>query len=1036
MHRSFISICLFFQWIFAYSQSPDQVFSHITYNDGLSYNHVNCLLRDSKGYMWIGTVDGLNRFDGRHFKVFRKSHESNSLPNNTIHSLAEDHKGYIWGATDRGIFCYSPFTNDFTNYYEHSQLSNPQIGNILVDQSGTVWANNSMGLIRLDSVAHKFVAVECPSALKINGELTIKRKGMVESPDGKGIWLATLSGLIYFDKEQNTFYSHLDEPKSDLFFPSEASTLRASPKGHFWYFEDGQRKLIGFDPVTREIKFKIDLKNQIKPGEIAAIFEDEYNQVWLSNRAPEIYRINYLESNIVEKFVHKPEEKTSLLGDFFWDGYNDENGTLWLGTVGGISRSNKAHDFYKVHRPFENSTVNPGIINRIFIDPREEDLWWFIFRDDRLVTYNHNTRQLEEISPSSFTSFRGQKPQIILKVIFSEHHRLIVANNGIWTWSSMGKFIPVPIEGLPDSFEIVNAIFNKKENLMITDGTGIWSYNFANQKLVLIPYSKQNTLNKESISHSLMTLMDDQVWMISGDDILSYISESTEVLSFEISTDEAKSINGYYTSIKPDYQDNLWIVRKGDGIFQYNTKSSTYKKHTQSDGLIMDHMIDVEVDQENRIWAGGFNQFSIYNPENETFRNINLPMNENGFGSFNNRMIKLQDGHIICTLGDKVVEFYPDRVTSFSVKSKPLISNVIVNGREIINNENPLRLKPDENNLQIQFGILMDQEVSPYDMEYQLNGLDNEWHLNSSSFEAFYNNLPSGNYTFKVRALAKDKSWISEESNFELIIDTPFYKTIWFSLLLLLVSAYLIYALYNYRVRQIEKTEKLKTEFNKQIAETRLQALQAQMNPHFIFNCLNSINRYIIKNDVKNSSLYLTKFAKLIRLILDNSKHRYVPLSNELDALKLYLEMEAFRFEKKFQFHIDIDDQIDPNEILVPPLIIQPYAENAIWHGLLHKEEEGELKIIIKGEGNILEIEITDNGIGREKSMEYKNNQSETRKSYGMKLTEERLTYANDSILKNAKPEIIDLYKEDGSPAGTKVIIKLAMNESNQSNHS
>jgi ligand-binding sensor domain-containing protein/putative methionine-R-sulfoxide reductase with GAF domain len=210
------------------------------------------------------------------------------------------------------------------------------------------------------------------------------------------------------------------------------------------------------------------------------------------------------------------------------------------------------------------------------------------------------------------------------------------------------------------------------------------------------------------------------------------------------------------------------------------------------------------------------------------------------------------------------------------------------------------------------------------------------------------------------------------------------------------------------------------------MTEVEMQALRAQMNPHFIFNCLNSINRYIVKSDQATASLYLTRFAKLIRLILDNSNSKNVILSNELEALKLYIEMEALRFDKKFTYSVSVADNVSTDSLEVPPLIIQPYVENAIWHGLLHKETEGRLLIHVSlpSEG-MLQCEIEDNGIGRDKAKEMKSKSAISRKSLGMKLTEDRLSLLNKHAALNASIDIIDIKNGHGEATGTRVIIKI-----------
>ncbi|MCC6287498.1 MAG: histidine kinase [Chitinophagaceae bacterium] len=225
---------------------------------------------------------------------------------------------------------------------------------------------------------------------------------------------------------------------------------------------------------------------------------------------------------------------------------------------------------------------------------------------------------------------------------------------------------------------------------------------------------------------------------------------------------------------------------------------------------------------------------------------------------------------------------------------------------------------------------------------------------------------------------------------------------------------------------QKQEAERVLRDTQQKMAEIEMQALRAQMNPHFIFNCLNSINRYIVKSDQATASLYLTRFAKLIRLILDNSNNKSVSLSSELEALRLYIEMESIRFEKQFTYSISVDKDVQPDYIYVPPLIIQPFVENAIWHGLLHKETAGHLHISFSRKiQNILECVIEDDGVGREKAKELKSKSTSTKKSLGMKLTEDRLSLLNRQAMLDATVEVLDLKDRAGEASGTKVILKI-----------
>src|SRR6187401_3181418 len=175
-----------------------------------------------------------------------------------------------------------------------------------------------------------------------------------------------------------------------------------------------------------------------------------------------------------------------------------------------------------------------------------------------------------------------------------------------------------------------------------------------------------------------------------------------------------------------------------------------------------------------------------------------------------------------------------------------------------------------------------------------------------------------------------------------------------------------------------------------------MQALRAQMNPHFIFNCLSSINKFILKNDTDTASDYLTRFSRLIRQSLTNPQLSLIPLSDEIEMLRLYLDMERLRFSESFKYNIVYENTIEPETIYIPPMLLQPFCENAIWHGLMHKEGQGKLDIVMSMEKDQLKCVITDNGIGKAKAAELKSRSGEKEKSFGLKITTERLSLFNN----------------------------------------
>jgi hypothetical protein len=226
---------------------------------------------------------------------------------------------------------------------------------------------------------------------------------------------------------------------------------------------------------------------------------------------------------------------------------------------------------------------------------------------------------------------------------------------------------------------------------------------------------------------------------------------------------------------------------------------------------------------------------------------------------------------------------------------------------------------------------------------------------------------------------------------------------------------------------QLEKleSEKAKAEFQQQTTVLEMQALRAQMNPHFIFNSLNSINRFILENNKTQASEYLTKFSRLVRLILQNSQASLITLESELEALQLYLELEAVRFDHHFEFKINVEKDLDISAIKVPPLIIQPYTENAIWHGLMHKEEKGHLAIELFQQGEILCCKVTDDGIGRKKAAELKSKSASTHKSMGMRITADRIAILQQKRQMDSYIRVTDLVLADGSAGGTEVLLKI-----------
>jgi LytS/YehU family sensor histidine kinase len=261
-------------------------------------------------------------------------------------------------------------------------------------------------------------------------------------------------------------------------------------------------------------------------------------------------------------------------------------------------------------------------------------------------------------------------------------------------------------------------------------------------------------------------------------------------------------------------------------------------------------------------------------------------------------------------------------------------------------------------------------------------------------------------------------------AEFSFTIATPFWKKSWFWVLVSVAAMVILTVAIFTRIRRIKERERKEAEVRVALAGNELKALRAQMNPHFVFNSLNSIQHFILTNKSSDAGKYLNKFARLMRVILNNSEKSVITIREELEYLTLYIELEAMRFDNKFEWKIDIAEDIDTDYFEIPAMLLQPYVENAILHGLTPKGEGGVLEIIMRLQGNNLLCRIRDNGIGREKSREMRQlSNRKDHKSLGMKITSDRLELINNLQGSHLSMTVTDLKNEDGTPAGTQVDI-------------
>jgi two-component sensor histidine kinase len=340
-------------------------------------------------------------------------------------------------------------------------------------------------------------------------------------------------------------------------------------------------------------------------------------------------------------------------------------------------------------------------------------------------------------------------------------------------------------------------------------------------------------------------------------------------------------------------------------------------------------------------------------------------------------------------------------------------------------------LEHNQNSLTFQYAAIYLSNPGKVRYRYRMQGTDAEWLGPTRSRYATYAYLPHGNYTFEVEAYTEDQPALQSRATFGFTIEAPLYLRPWFLVLAASMLFGLVYLIVRKRVDQEkEKRVNLKLQYQSRMMTLETQSLNSSMNRHFIFNALNSIQYYINMQDKVSANRYLTSFARLIRKNLDSSEESQSRLTDELERITLYLDLEEMRFQGKFSYKIHVDPEIHLETMRVPAMMLQPFLENSIWHGILPLDRPGTIRIDISKQGNTCVIAIADDGIGYETSLRQKSQRNNGHVSKGMEITQNRMALFGKMTGLNYKVEgPAEIPGEDGLPTGTLVKISLPLQE-------
>jgi ligand-binding sensor domain-containing protein len=986
-----------------------QTFQSKTYTvkDGLSNNSVTYAVKDDNDFFWLATNNGLNRFDGNAFDhFFNNPADSTSIASNEIHNLFIDSKKRLWVTTMAGLSLYHPHSQSFSNYAPDTTVLS-KIGSsypgIAEDNNGKIWIGCSYGLLIFDPVTKKFTNSGWAAfASKVKPAdanhsrvvvLSIKIKNSNE------YWILTTYGLFSVHTQTKKFSYYPYEGIKD-YYGCQLNYI--DNKGTLWIgtYNHG---IISYSPAANKwMEHKTPLHKLQQTNWDWAYGITQFSGdtlVYFSQKEPVFIKtindssIAITDSNLNNTFPKKGYLNCIRDGDKFW-----------LFSFSGITKIFPSNKTFSLHA---ESVLNyPGRINPV--DGRENSI--VLSEGSRSgILYDRLSGKILPIKDNAGIALNSDL--FALKKISTTQH-LLTTNKNLYRYNTANNTvsaITIPQKKYTDNPNALRNIeCNNNGTAWIRDRLqGILEYDYNTGNIYYLNIGNSNEAPTFSSMLYDSTLRD--LWIgteNNGIYIYNTISKHVSHYPFNIPPSQKGAA---ITAMAKGNKETIYAADYNYGLMVINTRTKKFDRYSNYEGLAGNMCNFLCKDILGNIWLSTTEGLSRFDTSTKIFSNYPELKDATVYASF----ISTAENGTMFLAAPK--GFYTWDARNFTTTKKQgtlYIRNVTLDNKALVI-DTIYNFSHTQNNLSFQFGYLsFDTEEYPY-LQYQLN--NGEWLSLTKENKVSFSNLSPNQYILRVR----EKNNIAQLLTINFIIEPPFYRAWWFFLLSVFTIAGVVLFIFKKRLASIKKQSALK----QKIAETETMALRAQMNPHFIFNCISSIDNFILDNDKENASGYLNKFAKLIRNILDNSKNDVVPFWKDWETLKLYLELEQLRSNEKFTYHMQADEALLNGHYKIPPLIIQPYIENAIHHGLNPlTSRKGELIINAVLKENTLEYTIKDNGVGRKKAAE-KNNISASHQSYGMQLTKDRIHLFNQQ--KGNDISIKDLAEENGNAAGTEVVVLL-----------
>lgn len=941
-------------------------FRQFTPEDGLPSSIVYDFEQDSKGIMWMGTENGLCAFDGRQFRTYTMA---NGLPNNAVYRLAIDQMDRKWLTTLSKSPAYlkneEVFIPDWADDFEVKNYIISCTSDSLVwfasaeEKEGSYYYNPII-LNYPDGRVKRF----SKTYANTNGKL-IELNNRVIIPYNPFFLHYQKGELLH--KEKRKFGTPIWHCK-----PYRNSILCI---GRAFSFNDKLKHqilgLLEIDPYQASInKEWVPIRPYLQGENTRSMFVDRDENVWLGLRNGLLFI--------------DPTENGGFTQKLFLEGISvnrvqeDHEGNIWVGTEGSGAFFLASTTIQSL---FKQKELQGADIRALEID--EEGNIYLGYTNGFIEIYDSKFNLLLEkkISERRIVDFLTDPGGMY---VATDTELILISKDKSIAWQKSNSG---PLKSMVKTND---HLFLLSSQLLKLDNDTIQSIDFPPSLRI----------------YTGTAINDSTLWLGTTEGLFEYaINQDT------FSPLYPKVINSDVRGIKVNYNGDLWICTLGQGIFIVRNGQLWTQLTTATSSLPSDLCNDMILD-ERYAWVATNRGVTCIDHKSLEFANFNLV---DGLSSSEVKYITKLDQNIIAAT-DKGLDIIPDNIQKY-IDPPLFYVNQIQFGDSIYPIQERYHLPHFQNNLNITFTGISYKSLGDITYAYQLEGVDKDWIESKENF-ANWSSIASGDYCLRLKAKGKNGIW-SKEKVIYIEIIPPWWRTWWFTILAIALTILLIGTIFQAVVQNIRRQNTLQ----KRLLELRLTALRAQMNPHFMFNALNSIQEFINTRDLRSANLYLSNFASLVRSILNNSSQEKVLLSEEINQLEKYISLENLRFDQEIQYSLKIDKHLKPQQVLIPTLLVQPFVENAILHGLFHKEGEKKLEVHFnKKNKEVIECIVKDNGIGRQQS----NKINQQRRYYdgaskGVGVTRNRLDLLNRTSDKQISLEIVDHI----NPSGTSVKLSI-----------